>query len=673
RLPEAEAGYRRVLANEQSHADAWQLLGLIAHQAGRHELAIDLITRAIRLDKDLVTYHTNLAVVLKAVGRREEALAAYAEAARLDPVSADIPFNRGLLLTELGRFVEAAACYRQAIALRGDHAATYANLGIALSAQQQLKEAVAAYDKALVLQPQAYGVHYNRAIALWQLNDLAGALAGYRAALAAKPDLAEARLRIGNILKQQERFDEAAAAYRDLLERVPAYAEAHCNLGLVLFAQGNLDGAEQAYRRALAEKPALCEAHVNLGNIYKEREQYEEAVSCYRTALGLEPDNLQVQCNLGAAFMAQDRLHEAMDIFNAVLMRDPSFAEAHYNRSIALTVLGDLPASIEAYDRAIALRPDHAKAHYNSSYPRLLLGDLERGFACYQWRVRGGSSRHVARYVDRPMLNDINVAGRTVLLHAEQGLGDAIQFSRYAAILGANGVRVVLELPRHLHRLFSSMDGIHALHAQGEAPPPFDFHCPLMSLPALFGTTVETIPASAAYLFAEEAASLRWRERLGNQGFKIGIAWQGNPNASAEKGRSAPLAAFAPLAALPGVRLISLQKTHGLDQLHTLPPGMQVETLGEDFDSGPDAFIDTAGVMMNLDLVVTVDTSIGHLAGALGRPTWIALQKIPHWVWMLERSDSPWYPSVRLFRQTGRGDWSGPFAAMAQEIQNTKG
>ncbi|HEY8023431.1 MAG TPA: tetratricopeptide repeat protein, partial [Burkholderiaceae bacterium] len=505
--------------------------------------------------------------------------------------------------------------------------------------------------------------------ALWLLNELDAALVAYRAALSLKPDLAEAWSRIGNILKQQGRVDAAEAAYRQAIAINPHLAEAQNNLGLVLYATGRVDAAMDAYHAAINGNPGLCEAHVNLGNVLKEREQYDDAIACYRAALTIDAANVEAHCNLGTAYMVQDLLHEAIDSYRAALALDPNFFDAHYNLGIALCVLGKLRESVAAYDRALAIRPDFAQAHYNSSYPRLLLGDLVQGFKSYEWRWRGGSKKFVKRECEKPMLADAEIAGRTVLLYAEQGVGDTIQFSRYAALVAAAGGRVILEVPQYLHRLFSCLQGVSALIAPGEPAPAFDAYCPLMSLPSIFSTVVETIPANSAYLSAEDSISESWRTKLGSHGFKIGIAWQGNPNATAEKGRSAPLASFAPLARIPGVRLISLQKTHGLDQLQSLPADMIVETLGDDFDSGSDAFVDTAAVMMNLDLIITVDTSIGHLAGALGRPAWIALQMIPHWVWMLDRSDTPWYPSLRLFRQSTRGDWSGLFAAMAEEIR----
>jgi hypothetical protein len=257
-------------------------------------------------------------------------------------------------------------------------------------------------------------------------------------------------------------------------------------------------------------------------------------------------------------------------------------------------------------------------------------------------------------------------------LWAEQGFGDTIQFARYVVTVVQSGWRVILEAPKAIRTLLKSLPMMEevTLLASGDPIPPFDVQCPLMSLPWAFGTRIESIPAPIPYLVAESERFSAGRARLGDSGFRIGITWQGNPTAEVEKGRSVPLACMAALCKLDGVRLISLQKHHGLDQLEQLPDGMSVETLGTDFDDGPDAFLDAAAVLMHLDLVITVDTAIGHLAGALGRPVWLALQAVPHWVWMMAREDSPWYPETRLFRKGLQEEWEQVFERMAEALRH---
>jgi uncharacterized protein DUF6165 len=261
-----------------------------------------------------------------------------------------------------------------------------------------------------------------------------------------------------------------------------------------------------------------------------------------------------------------------------------------------------------------------------------------------------------------------NIQGKRIIVYEEQGLGDVIQFSRYLTLLSSLGADVTFLVRPSMHRLLRALSPeIHLI----DRPTPqerFDFQSALLSLPSSVGTTLDTIPSNIPYLFQEEGRAARWRRHIGDHGFKIGICWQGNTSAKVDVGRSCALKSFQPIANIPGVRLISLQKTDGLDELTCLPSGMTVETLGAEFDSGPDAFVDTAAIMSSLDLIITIDTSIAHLAGALGRPVWVVLKHVPDWRWLLDRADSPWYPSMKLYRQTIRGEWGSAFARVAADV-----
>jgi tetratricopeptide (TPR) repeat protein len=476
------------------------------------------------------------------------------------------------------------------------------------------------------------------------------------------------RSNFGNALKAVGRLDDAVAAYHHAICLKPDYPQAICNLGAALQGLQRNHAAVAAFRSAIRINPDLAEAYSNMGHAMAELGQGDGAATACRTALCLRPDFAEANYNLATALRVQGRLADAVASYLAAVRIGSGSAEVLCDLGTNLLEMNQIDGAIAAFRKALCVKPDHAEARYNSAIAHLLLGDLAAGWRDFEWRWRGGIRGLVSRVFAQPQWGGEELGGRTVLLHAEQGMGDTIQFCRYAALVAERGGRVVLEAPRSMARLLTGLTGVDRLIAAGDPLPAFDLHCPLMSLPGLFGTTIERVPAPVPYLRAEAAAVARWRAWLGPSGFKIGIAWQGNPAAAAERGRSAPLACFAPLAAVPGVRLISLQKIHGLDQLDHCPSGMVVETLGADFDDGPDAFVDTAAVMMSLDLVITVDTAIGHLAGALDRPVWLALQAVPHWVWMLERDDSPWYPSVRLFRQRERGQWDEVFRRMAAAL-----
>ena len=295
------------------------------------------------------------------------------------------------------------------------------------------------------------------------------------------------------------------------------------------------------------------------------------------------------------------------------------------------------------------------------------MGHLAEGWREYEWRWLKKELPHdMRRHETFPRWHGEPGQGRTLLVWPEQGLGDIIQFVRYLPLLRQRGWQVIFEVPSLLARLLDGLDGVAAV-PYGDPLPPFDAQCPLLSLPLGFGTTLETIPASVPYVYAEPERRAFWRQRLPKDGFRIGIVWQGSPIHSNDRHRSIPLKQFAPLSAIPGVRLVGLQKNHGLDQLAGLPEGMTVQTLGAEYDEG--GFPDTAALIMELDLIVSADTSVAHLAGALGRPVWVALPMVPDWRWLLNRADSPWYPSMRLFRQPERGDWDSVFHEIALAAQ----
>ncbi len=320
------------------------------------------------------------------------------------------------------------------------------------------------------------------------------------------------------------------------------------------------------------------------------------------------------------------------------------------------------PGDAEAcYREALRWHPEDPVLHVNLAVVLLLAGKFAPGWEEYEWRFRAGAAQ--VPPCSQPRWNSEDLAGRTLLIRAEQGMGDTIQFGRYVKLAAGRGP-VILEVQPGLRHLMGGVLDKALIVSVGDPLPSFDLWCPLLSLPYIFGMQAPSPP----YLSADADRVAGWRARIGTHGRKIGIAWQGNPASAAERGRSIPLREYLPLAQVPGVRLISLQKHHGLDQLASVPDGLRIETLGDDFDAGPDAFIDTAAVMACLDLVITSDTSVAHLAGALGRPVWVGVQHVPDWRWLLEGEDCLWYPTMRLFRQATRGDWSSVFARMVERL-----
>ena len=510
-------------------------------------------------------------------------------------------------------------------------------------------------------------LHQGRA--LHQAGKLAEAESAYRSVLARDAYQVDALALLGTLSLQLGRFDDAERTLGQSLQIQPNQPTVLNNRGYALELLGRYDDALASYAKAIALKPDYAEAFFNRGNTLRKQGQDADAVEAYDRAIDLRPGFAQALVNRGNSLRSLGRLDEALASYDKAIALKPDVAAAHDNRGIVLEEMERFPEALAAFDRAIAANPAYHDAYGNKSLVALRCGDFETGWPLYEWRWKSGNFTGARRNFAQPMWSGTEpLGGKTILLYAEQGLGDVIQFCRYAPLVAARGAKVVLEAPRHLTRLLRGLAGVTTIIASGDALPAFDFQCPLMSLPLCFGTSVSTVPANVPYLSAETDRVARWRALLPPTGLRIGINWQGNPASKVDRGRSVPLSLFAPLAQLSGVHLVSLQKTHGLDQLGRLPAGMSVQTLGADFDDGPDAFLDTAAVMMSLDLVITIDSAIGHLGGALGRPVWLALKRVPHWVWMVEREDSPWYPTVRLFRQKTRGDYADVFRRMGAAL-----
>jgi tetratricopeptide (TPR) repeat protein len=488
----------------------------------------------------------------------------------------------------------------------------------------------------------------------------------YRQALQVDPDCADAHFELGNVLAHHGHFQAAADCYLHVLRLQPGNSEAHSNLGVMLAEQRQYEAALSCYEKAIALRPDYAEAHYNLGNALKELDRMEEAAACYARALKMRPGFAGAHLNRGIALARGGRLADAVADYQEALRLRPDWPEGHNNLGLALAHLGQHDEAVAEYARALQLRPDFADAHYNRALSWLAQGDFERGWPEFEWRWRLDDLP--PRRFQQPRWEGSPLAGRAILLHAEQGLGDTIQFIRFARHVKGRDATVLVECQSALIPLLTGVAGVDRLIARGETLPAFDVHFPLMSLGGLYTKNVANIPADIPYLAADAARIEHWRRELnGLPGFKIGIAWQGSRGYRWDRLRSIPLQCFAPLARRPGVTLVSLQKGPGVDQL-ARTMGFDVVDLGGRLDNDGGAFLDTAAVLASLDLVVTSDTALAHLAGALGRPVWVALALAPEWRWLLDREDSPWYPTMRLFRQTSLGDWEGVFQRIAAAL-----
>ncbi|HEY2009256.1 MAG TPA: tetratricopeptide repeat protein [Rhizomicrobium sp.] len=469
----------------------------------------------------------------------------------------------------------------------------------------------------------------------------------------------------GDVLITLSRHAEAVAHYEAALNLTPDNPALLNQRGVALLRMGRHQEALDSFDTALAIAPNHVEPLINRGSALHELERFSEALENFDRALALAADSVSAREWRGTSLTRLGRIADALADFDRALALDAGNASVLTNRGIALREVLRTNEALADFIRAMALDPTCVNAFWNAGVTHLLMGNFAEGWPLYEWRKRLPEPIDADTY-PAPQWQGEDLAGKTLFLHSGQGLGDTIQFFRFALMADRLGARVILSAQDCLRRLLETAAPQITFMAERSMPAAFDFHAPLMSLPLAFGVTLDGIPAPVPYLRAEPERAASWRARLGTGGFRVGIAWQGKPGVI-DEGRSIALREFAPLAAIPGVRLISLQKGLGSGQL--ADADFATETLGADFDSGPDAFLDSAAVMQSLDLVITSDTAIAHLAGALGRPAWVALKYLPEWRWMLSRPDSPWYPTLRLFRQQAPGDWGGVFATMARELQ----
>lgn len=458
---------------------------------------------------------------------------------------------------------------------------------------------------------------------------------------------------------------EALAAFTRALQMAPNDATLHMRRGFALKMLLRLDESAQSFQRAVELEPNSVTALVNSAAISQQLGRCREALAASERAISIAPQFAPAHCNRGLALSDLDRPLEALHSYDVAIRMDPNFAAAHGNRGKVLQILDRHEEALLAYERVVELQPTAAQAYLNASHAHLLLGDFDPGWKLYEWRKRLAQPLGNRAFSQDEWSGTVPLQGRRLLLHCEQGLGDTLQFCRYALLAKAGGADVTLLAPSNLHQLLRTLDPQIAVASLDAIPTDIDCHCAMLSAPRAFGTQLATIPAQTPYLAAEPDRIARWRSHIGSQGFKIGINWQGNTQSPADRGRSFSPALFQEIAALPGVRLINLQFGQCLP---ALPGEMRIESPGAAVDADGNAFVDTAAIMQCLDLVITSDTAIAHLAGALNRPTWVVLQQVPDWRWMRIRNDSPWYPSLRLFRQSQRGDWSDPFAKISAAL-----
>ena len=511
--------------------------------------------------------------------------------------------------------------------------------------------------------PCADALHLLGVIAL-QRGEMDSAILQIRQAIAINPHNEAFHSNLGAAYQEASRFEEALASFRRALALKPHLAEAHNNLGNVFRAFGQLEQALDCYRQALALKPDMFEALNNLGTVCRDLGRFDEAIAAHTRALGLQPESSHLHGSLAYIARQQARLDDAVSGFQQAAALDPKSATSWMNLGCVYHDQRRLDKALDCYARAINLDPQNTHAHFNRALIWLLQNRWEEGWQEYEWRWKRKGVTSPRSY-DRPVWDSGDLAGRTILVVAEQGLGDTLQFIRYCPLLRRIGARVVLEAPREFMRLLEGWPGVDLLVEEGTKLPPFDVYACILSLPRLLRTTPQAIPADVPYLTARQERVDDWRQYFSPcREFRVGITWQGNPKHDRDRYRSIPLELFLPLQDIAGVKLYSLQKDADQRQLEQLS-GSGIEHLAGRLDD----FEDTAAAIHGLDLLITCDTAVAHLAGTLGAPVWVAASHLPDWRWQLDRDDSPWYPTLRLFRQQEPGDWSEVFQRIHNQLR----
>jgi tetratricopeptide (TPR) repeat protein len=619
--------------------------------------------RAIEAKPDFVDAYNNLGMLLKGVGSLAEAEVVYRQLLSIRPDLAEASNNLGAVLYDLGRLHDAEAAYRHALAIRANYAQAHYNLGIVLYDLRRWIEAESAYRQALVLSPDA-GTYNNLGNVLKELARLPEAEAAYRQALVLRPQYAEALNNLANVLKELGRLPEAELACRMALTIRPDYAEAHLNLGALMGALKRFPEAQASYRQALAVRPDYVEAHYNLGIVLQALDRLPEAEAAYGQALLIRPDSVEAHNNLGNVLWALRRLPDAVAAYRRALALRPDLAEAHHNLGNVLKELGHLTDAETSFRRALAIRADYHDAKVSLATLLLSMGEFEEGWRLYDSRYdQTGFIHHQTQsLLACPRWRGEALAGRSLLVWQEDGLGDMVQFGRYLPLLKAQGAgHIAFACAPALHRLFANVEGVDAVLDHETAlsrAPEYDYWTSPMSVPLHLRTTIDTIP-DPVRLTPDPLLVDHWRARLATlpPGRRIGLVWKGNPRHHNDANRSLPsLATLVPLWSVPGVSFVSLQKGQGEEEGQSPPAGLPLLHLGTALSD----FVDTAAIIGELDLVICVDTSAAHIAASLGKPCWVLLPREDiDWRWMREREDSPWYPqTLRLFRQAAEESWS---------------
>lgn len=619
---------------------------------------------------------SNLGTIEIQLGSVDEGIQLLQRSLKINPNQPNALFNIGNEFYKLKRYEEAMTNFNLAIAINPNFAEAHCNKGIVMREQGEFEQAIACYDTAIACQPSYARAHYNRSVALLDLNQHEEALASVDRAIAINPNSAFSHYNRGLIMYALMQFHEALNSFRESLRLNPNQAEAYLKMGDCSLSLRNIKESIVYSKKALELNPTYAEAYLNLGSAYRLSQNFDEAISNYNKSIELKNNNAPSYFYLGLAFQDQYKFEEAIELYDTSIKINPSIS-AYINRGVAYEHLVDFNKALESYDSTIALNKDYAEAYVNKAFVKLLLGEYIEGWQLFEWRWKKTKQTDKRNFTEPAWLGDKSISGKTILIYTEQGFGDTLQFCRYVPMIESLGGHAIFEVPAPLLSLMASMKGNFTIVERGKPLPTFDFQCSTMSLPLAFKTTVETIPSTTPYLFADNEKVKRWQDKIGaSSKLKVGLVWAGGlrPNQpelfAVNARRNIQLEKLACLSAIDA-EFYSLQKG---EPAETDLANIKLSNWGGpdiiDYTAQIQDFSDTAALIQNLDLVISVDTSTAHLAGALGKPVWVLNRIDTCWRWMLDRNDTPWYPTMRLFRQMHMGNWDNVLIEVVDELKH---
>lgn len=603
-----------------------------------------------------------------AEGQLEEAMRGYREALECKPDLCEAHFNAGLIYLHRKQWHAAVDAYQKVLKQNPEWPEAHFNMAQACDQAGLPTQAIQAYGRALALKPDYFEACYNLGCAHLNAKEYIAAVRYLSRATRMRKVCPEVYNNLGQAHEGLKEGDLAEQCYAKAYAMDPSMLAACFNLAQRMKAKGRLDDAARLYKDAIARHPDSASAINNLGNILRDLQRYDEAVACYRQVVALEPDLAEGHYNLGSTLRLHERFEEAIIHLHRAVQLRPDYADAWNNLALTFKNIGDLDRALSCFNRALSINPDLAVAHWNRSFVHLLKEEFLEGWADFEWRFRMPQRPSIYPFqLEGALWSGQTSHDATILVHDEQGVGDTFQFVRYLPQVKSRCHRVILETRAELVALLahqSGADQIIVRSSDGKPAVAYDYYVPLMSLPGIFHTTTETIPFGEPYIVADSRNAQQWRAKLPASNLKVGLVWSGRPQHTNDRNRSCRLNDLRPLLEIPNVLFVGLQKGAAAEQAANLPAGIHFVNLGEDLKD----FNDTAGLLAHLDLLIGVDTAVIHLAGAMGKPTWVMIPFIPDWRWAMHREDSRWYPSLRLFRQQRPKDWAGVVERMRREL-----